>query len=318
LVPLVAIVFVITAGAALVYWAYRAVERRSARPVPPEERPAPVTAMEPTVPPPPEGLCYVFCHEYARPVPVGKPTLRRTRCIAPITGEEVEARDVAARIFFVALAELYMDGSVDLDIRPTDPGLMPPFPHKSWEMHVRKRRDFPRTPVADRMANVFLERSSSSRGRKGSRGEAILVDELIEKTVAAMRRDTSFWRRAGVYADVRNFVEAHLLERGYLVGGGGQTLLDRIRGSAPTVNDLALDMLRSASDDLEARLDQFEQRHGLRGDVTLDDNPWGVHMPLVDASVEADQVPLSEGLRISVIEALVVIRQMEPSDDVGI
>jgi hypothetical protein len=250
-------------------------------------------------------------------VPAGKPTLRRTRCIAPITGEEVEARDVAARILFVTLAELYMDGSVDLDIRPTDPGLMPPFPHKSWEMRVRKRRDFPRTPVADRMANVFLERSSSSRGRQGSRGEAISVDELIEKTVAAMRRDTSFWRRAGVYADVRNFVEAHLLERGYLVGGGGQTLLDRVRGSAPRVNDAALDMLRSASEDLEARLDQFEQRHGLRGDVTLDDNPWGVHMPLVDASVAADEVPLAEGLRISVVEALVTMRQMEPSEDIG-
>lgn len=321
MIPVVAVIFVIVVGGALVYWLYRVVAAEAPQ-VPPgedlEEPDKPDAAIEPKAPPTPDGLAYIFCHEYAGPVPESKATSRRSRCVAPMTGEEVEARDVAAQILFAQLAELYMDGSVDLEVRASDPGLMPPFPHKCWEMYVRKRRDFPRTPVADKMANVFLERSTVSRGPARTRDDAICVSELVEKTVAAMRRDTSFWRRAGVYADVRNFVEAHMLERGYLISGDGQTFLERVKGVVPKLNEGSLQTLRDAFAALEARLEQFEERHGVKGESTADDNAYGIHMPLVEGAVEADEVPLCEGLRISVIEALVALRQMEPSDDIGI
>lgn len=328
-IVVVAGVFVV--GTALLYAIYRGLEAlgsQASEEIEAEgvrEPDAGITPLpvEPTGPVPADCLLYLFAHEFAREREDDRPLPERKRAFAPLTGVELECRDVAEQILFATLVELVAAGCLELRLEPSDPSLMPPFPQKNWVLHATRVGNFPRGPILDKLADVFRERVGRQRRRGEEVDFTLPLDELIESAIERLRRDVAFWQRAGVYGDVRQAAESHLVDLGYLFAPRQDTVLDRLRYRRPTVNERAVLLLRDEADSLRRRLAGFRAAHPSRlpppshlaGEKSVVE---GVNPRVMDGSADHDDLGLYDCLKVTVAEALLAMRSLEPSDDVGI
>ncbi len=314
---------VVVVGGAILYGLYQAFGRRSpgvGAPAPDEWR-APSASVEPSGPISPEGLVLLFADSFAVPAKPGRDLPQRRRCLAPLTGDELDARDLAEKMLFVAFAELYDKGCIEFATTPSEPTLMPPFPQKNWTLSARRVGDFPRGPAMDTLADAFRERTGRHRRRGRDPEQPVSVDELIESAVGRMRRDRSFWERGGVYADIRAHVEAHLVDQGYLLLSAGETWLDRLRHRRAVANEAAAMACEGLAQELRRRLDRFRRQHASK--LPAPTGPGeesavsGVHRAVTDGGADIEDLGVHDCLRVSIAEALLALRALEPSDTAG-
>jgi len=321
---IIVILVVLLAGGGLLLLISRALAAYAARvPSPSEaERLAPKEALGPATP---EMLVYLFAHRFMREMPLGKTVRNRSRYFAPLTGDEIDPQDAAEKILFVGLSELYVAGCIDFEVRESDATLMPPYPHKGWTLVTRKLGEFPRGPLCDKLGAAFLSHSSQATKPEDNDTAVALID-LVESTINTIRADMSFWKRAGVYGDIRAFVEAHLIERGYMLAPTKETWLDAFRYKPAEANEPLIEELQGAAERLDRKLRRFRDTHGSRPEAEDEDEDEveeppaipDVNQAVVEGGVDAEQLPLCDCLRATISESLTVIRQQEPSEQVGI
>ena len=276
----------------------------------------------------PDGLVYLFAHDFVRHKQAPPTVPARDRAYAPLTEDELDPEDWAQQILYASLCELAADSSVHFRVVDRSPTFMPPYPQKRWELQVIQRTPFPQSTVADALDVAFglLIRRKEQRVAQGKEqpGEVwCALDEIIERALKAMRQEISFWERSGVYGDLRNYVASALVAQGYLMSPGKETWLDRTRSRRPIPNETAVAELRRDAEALQRRLRQFCLKHGsphARGDLPPDATAPGLKG--VDPSLAAreesfDEMPLDDVLRISIYETLVSLKALEPSRDGG-
>ena len=76
----------------------------------------------------PDGLVYLFGHEFAREKPSRVGALSRDKAHAPLTEVELDPEDWALQILYAALADVHMDSCLDCRVVERTPTFMPPFP----------------------------------------------------------------------------------------------------------------------------------------------------------------------------------------------
>ena len=273
-----------------------------------------------------DGLVYLFAHEFVRPAPRGRaPTPEHRRAYAPLTGEEVDPQDWAEQIVYAGCVELIRSGHLVLEVRESEPTFMPPYPHKRWTLYARRTRPLPSAPLPDALGCGFdlaVQRESRAERKKGrsAKEEGFPLDVLLEDALKVMRQEMSFWQKGGVYADVRRYIEAQLIESGYLYIPPRETWLERLRHSRPQPNTPAVQPLAPRAAVVARRVSEFRREHG--SPAAAGDSPGGGAADEVDQALVGDEVvvghlPLHDCLRISIHEALAAIRQLEPSEDIG-
>ncbi len=270
----------------------------------------------------PDGIVYLCAHDF---VPGGAPrslTNVRRRAYAPLTGSELEPRRMAEQILYAVIATHVHAGDLRLSITECDPSFMPPFPHKRWTMVLVRDRRLAGCPLSESMDCAFDLVEQRKAKRKGPSEEGVPLDELVEDMLKVMRQEMSFWERAGVYADIRQYLEAALVDQGYLIAPQRETMLERLRHIRPSVNESARPYLDQASRRLAERLNAFRKAQGSATAAAAESVPGGrtqeVDEALVEATPPFDDLPLHDCLKISIHEALMAIRQLEPSGDVGV
>lgn len=292
------------------------VEERASAPEEPEELPE---IREPLGP---DGLVYLCADRF---VPPGAPrsiTNPRRKAFAPLSGEELEPREVAEQILYALLVSLLEAGQLRVRVSEIDPTFMPPFPHKRWTLRGVRLDRLAGCPLAEALDCAFDLGEQRITKKGGSVEEGIPVDELVEDMLKVIRQEMSFWEKAGVYTDIRQYVEAALVDQGYLIRARRETWLDRLRHARPSVNELAREHLDDHVEELESLLRAFRRAHGSDAALQTDSVPGGlteeVDQQLLEAEPPFDEMPLHDCLKISVYEALLAIRQLEPSEDVGV
>jgi hypothetical protein len=293
-----------------------AARRSRARDREPQEPP------EVTEPLGPDGVVYLAAHRFIPPgAPRGATNVRR-RAFAPLTGEEVEPRQMAEALLYAPLVVLIEAHHLEPRLGECEPSFMPPFPHKRWLLRLVRHRRLAGSPLAEALDCAFdlVEQRTAKRG--GDVKEGLPLDELVEEMLKVMRQELSFWDKAGIYADIRQYVEAALVDQGYLIPPVRDTWFDKLRHARPTVNAKAQRAIEKGADRLAAALTDFRQRHGSGAAKAADSPPGGraedVEKTLIEAGPPFDELPLHDCLRVSVYEALLAIRQLEPSEDVGV
>jgi len=316
----------VLAGVGALYGLWRLIKGFERRAEEVEQRSA--AAARPTGPPKiseslgPDGIVYLCAHDFVPPgAPRGVTNVRR-RAYAPLTGSELEPRRMAEQIVYAVLVTHVQAGDLELRITECDPTFMPPFPHKRWALALVRARRLAGCPLSEAM-DCALDLIDQRRAkRKGPIAEGVPLDELVEDMLKVMRQEMSFWDRAGVYADIRQYVEAALIDQGYLIPAQRETLIERLRHVRPTVNEAAKPYLDEAARRLAARLTAFRKARGSAAAAAAETVPGGrthdVEEGVVDASPPFDDLPLHDCLKISIHEALMAIRQLEPSEDVGV
>jgi hypothetical protein len=317
-------ILVIVAGGALyALWRMasqlgrRADDMEAAAPSPPPERARVATGVLG-----PDGTVYLCAHEFVPPGAPRQVTNVRRRAYAPLTGAELEPRRVAEQVLYAVLASHIQSGDVKPSIADCEPSLMPPFPHKCWTLELGRERRLEGSPTAEALDCAFDLIEQRRAKRRGEAREGVPLDELIEDMLKVMRQEMSFWDRAGVYADIRQYVEAALVDEGYLVAPQRETLLERLRHLRPTVSESVRPKLEPAARQLAERLAAFRRAHGSSAAAEADSVPGGrveeVDESIVEAQPPFEDLPLHDCLHISIHEALLAIRQLEPSEDVGV
>lgn len=279
----------------------------------------------------PDGIIYLFAHDFVRvkQAPAGTPN--RDRAYAPMTDDELDPEDWALQIIYAALCELHTTSCVEFRVVERSPTLMPPFPHKRWELEMVQRTPFPSSPVMDALdvAIDIIRQRKQQRVAQGKEEPGELwcpLDEVIERGIKAMRQEIGFWERAGIYGDLRNYVASALVAQGYLIQPGRETWLDRFRSKRLKPNTPAIQDAEGVRDALTRRIEQFRLKHGsphARGEIEDEPGPrqpvHNVDPALCNGPDDLDcDMPLDDCLRISVYEALASLKQLEPSGDAGI
>jgi hypothetical protein len=276
-----------------------------------------------------DGLVLLFADDFVAPKRIGPATLPRDRAYAPLTDNELDPEDWAVQILYAALAELHREACVDFRTEERAPSYLPPFPQKRWEMMVIQRTPFPASPVCGALEAAFdlMRRRKQQRVAQGKEepGEVwCCLDEIIERALRAMRQEITFWERSGVYGDLRNYVASGLVAQGYLVQPGRETWIDRRNSRRPKPNPEAVATLERERDELRDRLHSYRQRHGsahARGEAEPEEGRPQVRdtdPSLVMREEGLDGMPLDDCLRLSIYEALVSLKQLEPSGDPGV
>jgi len=270
----------------------------------------------------PDGIVYLCAHDFVPPgAPRGVTNVRR-RAYAPLTGSELEPRRMAEQIVYAVIVTHVQAGDLELRITECDPTFMPPFPHKRWALTLVRPRRLAGCPLAEAMDCALDLIKQRQAKRKGPVEEGVPLDELVEDMLKVMRQEMSFWERAGVYADIRQYLEAALIDQGYLIPAQRETLIERLRHIRPAVNEAARPCLEEAARKLAAQLNAFRKAHGSAAAAEAETVPGGrthdVDEAIVEASPPFDDLPLHDCLKISIHEALMAIRQLEPSEDVGV
>jgi len=277
-----------------------------------------------------DGLAYLFAEDFVREKPARGMALARDRAYAPLTQTELDPEDWATQILYATLCDLHLHSYIQTRIVERTATLMPPFPQKRWEMEVIQRMPFPSSPVMSAM-EVAIEVMRSRHQQRVAQGKSepgelwCPLDEVIERALKAMRQEITFWERAGVYGDLRNYVASALVAQGYMVQPGRDTWLNRSRSRRPRPNLLATEALRDEAEGLRRRLRQFRMKYGsayARGELQADPEERQA-VPETDPRLltqeeDFDQMPLDDCLRISIHEALVSLKQLEPSGDAGV
>ncbi len=239
---------------------------------------------------------------------------------APLSQQPVSLRDQANRLIYAVLVDQYQQERLQFRIVARDPTMIPPFPHKAWELQVRRSDALTSSPLLDCL-NVSFNIIYKQRGASSAEGDGeklwISLDELLEQTLKVARAEISFWKREGVYGDLCNYIEETLVARGYLRELPRRTWLERLRGRELQVNREAIEQRQPAADKLHQRLTEFRQTHGSEQTRQLADD---LTQPQEEADSELgnwtgplDELPLDDALRMSIYEALVCLRQLEPS-----
>jgi len=229
---------------------------------------------------------------------------------------------MAEQLLHATLVSLVRSDCLDLQIAECEPNFMPPFPHKRWVMRVVRRERLTGSPTAEALDCAFDIAEQRTAKKGGSVDEGIPVDELVEDMLKVMRQELSFWEKAGVYADIRQYVEAALIDQGYLIPPVKDTWFDRLRHTRPSVNEGVREEIDRYADELAEALIEFRREHGSEAATAGETVPGGraeeIDEKLLEARPPFDDLPLHDCLRVSLYEAMMSIRQLEPSEDVGV
>jgi hypothetical protein len=281
-----------------------------------------------------DALVYLFAHRFVRPPSAGRAVNPRFQARAPLTGEELDPRDFAAKLLFALLMQDAEAGALEYRVVERVPTLMPPFPHKNWEVQVRRAGSLLSSPLGDCLAVAFemvekkmrLPEISEETHARGPAlpGEApwAPLDLLVEKILEVVRAETTFWQREGVYGDLRNYVEDNLVAAGYLEDRGGNTWLEHLRKRRLEPNRQAIESLAPAAEALLHQMRQVRQRHGsaeLLGEDERQASYTHVNAPAHLTQVEGDVTDLlwADALGLTLYETLVGLRQLEPNAEGG-
>ncbi len=311
-------------GAGAFYGFWRLLSNLDRRAVEVQERVAKQPDAVPEVREPlgPDGLVYLCADRFAPPRSPRSVANPRLRAIAPLSGEELEPRELAEQLLYALFVSLLQSNHLRSVVSETDATLMSPFPHKRWSLRLVRLERLGGCPLAETLNCAFDLAEQRVAKRGGNVEEGIALDELVEDMLKIIRQETSFWERAGVYTDIRQYVEAALVDQGYLIRVRRDTWLDRLRHARPSVNDQAVAYVEETVCQLEESLHAFREAHGSETAVGADSVPGGlteeVDQQLLEASPPFDEMPLHDCLKISIYEALLAIRQLDPSEDVGV
>lgn len=281
-----------------------------------------------------DALVYLFAHQFVRPPKSGGAVNPRFQARAPLTGEALDARDFAAKLLFALLAEALADQALEYRIVERVPTLMPPFPHKNWELQLRRKGPLLSSPLGDCLAVAFdmvekrmhlPETVEEGRSRSAELDEEprwAPLDLLVEKLLQVVRAETTFWQREGVYGDLRNYVADCLVAEGYLVERGGNTWVEQLRKRRLEPNLETIRPLVPEAEALLRRMREIRQRYGsaeLLGEEERLATYSHVNAPAHLTQVEGDVQDLlwADALGLSLYETLVGLRQLEPNSEGG-
>jgi hypothetical protein len=275
-----------------------------------------------------DALVYLFGNEFARPPKPGRSAGPRLAAIAPLTDQELDAREWASKMLFALLAEEHEEGTLEFRVVPHTPSMMPPFPYKNWELEVRRVEPLTPSPLADCLGVAFdmVEKRAQRSEPEATADEDELhwhpLDFLLEKMLVVVRAETSFWEREGVYGDLRNYIIDTLVAEGYLVEKGGNTWIDHLRRRRIEPNREAIEELAPAAEALLRRLHGIRQRNG-SALWTVGEEPeisyTHLNTPASLTSLDDPEQGMlwADALGISLYEALVALRQLEPTNEGG-
>jgi hypothetical protein len=311
-------------GAGAFYGFWRLLSNLDKRAVEVEQRVAEEPDEMPEIREPlgPDGLVYLCADRFAPPRAPRSVANPRLKAIAPLSGEELEPRELAEQLLYALFVSLLKSNHLRSVVAETDATFVPPFPHKRWSLRLVRLERLGGCPLAETLNCAFDLAEQRLAKKGGNVEEGIAVDELVEDMLKVMRQEMSFWEKAGVYTDIRQYVEAALVDQGYLIRVRRTTWLDRLRHARPSVNEQAIAYVEETVCRLEEALRAFRQAHGSEVAVGAESVPGGlteeVDQQLLEASPPFDEMPLHDCLKISIYEALLAIRQLEPSEDVGV
>jgi len=280
----------------------------------------PVVRIDPSGPVGPDGLVVLFADRFVDRARSTRMISPRQRCYAPLTEEELDPLHWAYVILYASLADLYERGCIDLRVVDRSATLMPPYPQKSWELELCQIGPMPESPISDVLAVAFGVMRRKARDQEEERHWSTL-DALVEHSLKTIRQELTFWQRAGVYGDLRQYVEAALVAQGYLIEPARPTWLDKVRHYRPLVHEAGVLSLEPDAMALVEQLKAFRATHG--GNLIAESDDESETLKDVDTSLlspgeGADDIPLDEVLRISIYETIQALRQLEPSGDAGV
>ncbi len=282
-----------------------------------EDRPVPI---DPTGSVGPDGLIVLFGDRFVGRASSSKMISPRQRCYAPLTEEELDPVDWAFHILYATLATLYDDKSIDMRVVSRSATLMPPYPQKSWDLELCQIGPMPESPMTDVLAVSF---DLMRRKARDSEDEQVwsTLDVLVEQSLKTIRQELTFWQKAGVYGDLRQYVEAALIAQGYLIEPHRPTWLDKVRQARPTVHLEGVLELEPDAKALSERMAGFRATHGgnmlPEGDTEIEALK-DVDQALLSPGEAVEDIPMDEILRISIYETIQALRQLEPSGDAGV
>lgn len=282
----------------------------------------PEEPVEPIGPVGPDGLVVLFGDRFADRAPAGKMISPRMRAYAPLTEEELDPQHWAQQIIYATLVDLYEHGCIEMRVRDRPATLMPPYPHKNWELQLCQIGPMPESPISDALAVAFglLRKRARAAGEADER-HWVTLDALLEQALKTIRQEMTFWQRTGVFGDFRQYVESALIAQGYLIEPPRPTWLDRVRAKRPYPHEEGVRRLEADADALVVRLAEFRRVRGgnlLPVGVSETEALRQVDTALLCPGDARDELPLDEVLRISIYETLMAIRQLEPSGDAGV
>jgi hypothetical protein len=276
-----------------------------------------------------DGLVYLFAQDFVKPAP-RRPmgSIPRDRAYACQTEDELDPEDFARQLLYATFTELLNEGYLETRYIKRDPTFMPPHPHKQWELQFRARKPLPTFPLAESFGVGFeLSRKNRLRGKKDQdelapEEEYFSLDELLERALRAIRQEMTFWERGTCCSDLRAWVETALISQGYLLAPDKATWLDTVRKNRPQVHVVAVEPLQGEARGLGKRLEAFRQRFGSPTALQPEQDEKGqvvdIAPHLATHSGELDDMPLDDCLRLTIHEAIVAIKQLEPSGEAGI
>ncbi|MFO7947027.1 MAG: hypothetical protein R6V19_09440 [Armatimonadota bacterium] len=272
-----------------------------------------------------DGLVCIFAGQFVQPAPA-RPigSIPRDRAFCPTSGDELDPRDFAQQLLYATIVDLYTQKKMKFRLVERDATFMPPFPHKTWEMHVQRLESFDRGAIADSLGCAFdIIYKKRLRGESSDDDDAdwVALDELVEHALNAIRQELSFWERGSVYSDFRHYTVNTLLAQGYMLPPEQETILDKVRRRRPTVNQRAVEEkeLAEQCEQLQERLKAFRSRFGSSAASADPGWPVGdVDPGLLSPAGPLEDLPLDDCLRISIYETLIAIRQLEPSGEAGV
>ena len=282
-----------------------------------EDRPE---RIDPTGSVGPDGLIVLFGDRFVGRASSSKMISPRQRCYAPLTEEELDPIDWAFHILYATLVTLYDGKCIDLRVVSRSSTLMPPYPQKSWELELCQIGPMPESPMTDVMAVSFDLMRRKARDTDEDRSW-VTLDVLVEQSLKTIRQELTFWQRAGVYGDLRQYVEAALIAQGYLIEPHRPTWLDKVRQCRPLVHEEGVLRLEPDAEALGKRMAGFRLAHGgnlLPEGGTETEALKDVDHALLSPGEGFDEIPMDEVLRISIYETIQALRQLEPSGDAGV
>ena len=299
-----------------------------------EARPEAREIRMPQRPPRADALVYLFGHCFARPPRPGR-SAGRLAAFDPMTGQELEAREWAAKMLFALITEEREAGTMEFRIVERTPTMMPPFPHKNWELELRRLESPASSPLGDCLNVAFdmVERRAQRREathteegqelRLTEEAQWYPLDLLVEKMLQVVRTETGFWEREGIYGDLRNYVVDALIAEGYLVEKGGDTLIDHFRRRKSEPIRETIEPVAPAAEALLRRLHVVRQRFG-SAIFLAEEEPEVTYThqnapaSLITLEDPAGSLLWADALGISIYETLVALRQLEPAGEGGL
>jgi len=291
------------------------------------EEPGPPSpeAVEVRGPVGPDGLVFLFAHDFVSPPHPGRQPATGQRAYAPLTKDALDVQEWACRLLYTVLAEQRQQDRVDFRITEQAATLMPPFPYKAWQLEVKRLQPLSASPLSDCMNVAFDMLHKRQRVKQASQGAEepeteqpwCDLSELIEWVLKTVRTEMSFWQREGVCLDLCRYVQESLVGAGYLIEKPRRTWLERLRRRKFEPNQPAIESLEDEVESLKQRLVGFRRQCGSAdAQETAEDLTApirdAVASDLMEPERPLDQLPLDDCLRLSVYQVVVELRDVEP------